>query len=364
MATVGRELLTLGVSLSCACMDYEFVDVDVDPGQVVECDFVQDEAVTEAWAYSCNPVFAPTDEDWLGSMSHTTFHSVDVLGHPFYQVWYIGQQAGAASDEEGAYQMGYATSDDGIEWTTHPDNPGWPERSPDDWDWADLQTLRVAWDPVRMAFLMLYGGIGADRSFFGAGVAASLDGQQWQLSSLNPVLPLGAAVNGVSFDWPLTLEVEDDGYTAYFGGSPASSSTLASSVYRLTTDDVERWDQPPTRVLSMDGEDGWDRYGVASADVVELNGRLYMFYVGVGDYIDHGSWYSVSDSFVGVAVSDDGGESWSKWGDQPLPLHRTTDGDVLAVAARTIGSRIHLWVTDHYSELDSYAIGYYLFIPE
>lgn len=357
-----RSCVAVIVSLLGACVEYDLGPVDVNPGEVVECDFVQDEDVPEVWEYSCNPVFAPTGESWLASMGDTSFSAVEVLGHPFYQVWYIGN-ANAGAD--GGDQFGYASSDDGIEWATHPENPGWPERQPDDWDWGALQTPSVTWDPNAAAFLMLYGGISAGHEVYGIGVASSRDGANWQLSDQNPVVPLGFYVNGVDYAWPLTVTAhEGDDYTAYFAGTPAGGDGDVQDIYRLTSDDPERWDQPATPVLSFGDGDAWDRFGVASADIVELDGRLYMFYVGIGDWVYQGDYRSVDKCYVGLAISDDDGESWERWSDGYLPLHRTAGGDVFAIGAQAIGSRIHLWVTDWYTENASTAIGYYLFVPE
>ena len=34
------------------------------------------------------------------------------------------------------------------------------------------------------------------------------------------------------------------------------------------------------------------------------------------------------------------------------------------VAARAVGSRIHIWVEDYYSDIDANGIGYFLYVPE
>lgn len=35
-----------------------------------------------------------------------------------------------------------------------------------------------------------------------------------------------------------------------------------------------------------------------------------------------------------------------------------------SIAARPVGSRIHLWLTDDYEDLDAAAVGYFVFEPE
>ena len=62
---------------------------------------------------------------------------------------------------------------------------------------------------------------------------------------------------------------------------------------------------------------------------------------------------------MGMATSPDG-NTWTKTGGV-IPVHQTNSGDVTSVAAHTVGSRIHLWITDEYDGQDG--VGYYLFDP-
>jgi hypothetical protein len=96
---------------------------------------------------------------------------------------------------------------------------------------------------------------------------------------------------------------------------------------------------------------------------VEYEGVEYLFYVGFGDWFENGNVRNTREQFLGLAVSHDEGESWQKVGDTPLPLNLTEDGNVNMVAARVVGSRIHLWVEDYYEDLGAGAVGYYLFLP-
>jgi hypothetical protein len=48
--------------------------------------------------------------------------------------------------------------------------------------------------------------------------------------------------------------------------------------------------------------------------------------------------------------------------DDPIPVNMTEEGEVSAVAANTVGTRIHLWITDNYDGVQ--AVGYFLYDPD
>ena len=119
-----RKLLAVGLAmLATLCLscdsDYRLTGTrpDVDPGDVTQCPFLPIEG-TRLSQYECNPVFTNTDEGWGGDVGSVGFHVTEVLGHPFYQMWYTSSPGGY-----GNYGMGYAVSADGTEWETDASNP-------------------------------------------------------------------------------------------------------------------------------------------------------------------------------------------------------------------------------------------------
>ena len=52
--------------------------------------------------------------------------------------------------------------------------------------------------------------------------------------------------------------------------------------------------------------------------------------------------------------------NWQRRSD-PIPVNRTSEGEVTAVAARTVGSRVNLWVTDNWD--GQVAVGYFIYDP-
>jgi hypothetical protein len=351
-----RRRLSLLALLAAGCIQYEFTAVDVDPEEITECDFTAYDDLPELSVYECNPVFTTTGESWAANLGQLAFGETLVLGHPFFQLWYVGWD-----EDYDAWSVGNAVSENGTDWLPHPENPSWPERDDGDWDAGSIQGLSVDWDPNLGGYTMLYGGISPAQDFFGVGIAGSRNGSEWALSPANPVLSLGLPYDGINYAWPLDLTIREGSYDAYFGGE-TDGETI--DVFRLQTDDAEDWNRAPERIFEAGEADAWDGQGVVQASVVDFNGVLYMFYVGFAQWQTSGSVRYTDQSHLGLAKSVDAGATWTRAFDAPLPLSNTTHGDITLVAARKIGSRIHLWVGDLYPDLDTNAVGYFLYTPE
>lgn len=354
--------LLLASLLTGCTQDYELAPepVDVDPGEVTACDFtrVVDVAgrATDFYAYDCNPVFSTTGEDWAASVDTTAFAVTEVLGHPFYQLWYTGVPD---ADSYGDYGLGYALSAEGTDWEPVPANPLLTEPAADQWDSSGMDGMQVLWDSALGKYLMLYQGYNLDRNRWGLGVATSSDGQAWKRLPSNPVLDLTAPGpdDVVGYCWPLGLTMGDvTGYTGYIAGY--DSQTGPCQVYTMAGADAETW-TPSSRLVLPAGERGtWDDEGTISLAIAEQGGEDLLFYVGFGDWVDFTTYRTSSRQYVGWARRD-GGE-WVKDPD-PLPLNQTAEGEVSAIAAQKIGDRVHLWITDTWG--DESAVGYFLYDP-
>lgn len=346
----------LAVLWGCGAEYQISAPLDVDPADVTECAFVPDDDRPALSSYDCNPVFQTTNEGWAPSLGGSTFAYADVLGHPFYQVWYVGYDSESPDD----WQLGYAVSADGTEWEAHEDNPGAPEREKGAWDGGWMQSPEVDFDPEAQSYYMLYGGISKDEGFFGVGLAGSRDGASWEMLPENPVLSLGGPYDGVQLSWPLAFDVRKESYEAWFAGSSPGGDQL--DIYQISTREISDWYQPVESVFEH-GEDGaWDDQGFIDAAVVELDGIEYMFYIGFGDWLDEGDVRYSEHAYVGLATREPG-ERWKRTSDDPLPLTQTRQGHASAIAAQVVGKRIHLWVTDLYDDLGTQAVGYFLYDP-
>lgn len=356
MNTPKIALLSL-VLLGCP-QEYEVIPEppDVDPGEVTECDFTR-VGDSDFYAYDCNPVFTTSDEPWAPTIGSSTFTVTEVLGHPFYQLWYVGEPTG---DGYGEYATGYAVSPNGTAWTPWRDNPMLEEPSSSAWDGSGMDALQVVWDPGTAQYVKLYQGYNLDSNEWGLGVATSQNGTSWSRLPSNPVLDLGVGSgNVIGWCWPLGLTLgEVAGYTGYIAGYRTANGPC--EVFLLGASDVGDW-RPQDKVVLAAGDPGdWDDEGVISLAVAELDGVRHMFYVGFGSWTDHGTYRSTAEQFLGHAVSTEPGQ-WDRERD-PVPVHTNDDGVVNSVAAVTVGSRIHLWVTDEYDGVS--AVGYFLYDPD
>ncbi|HNC96644.1 MAG TPA: hypothetical protein PLA94_10850 [Myxococcota bacterium] len=351
------------LSLLACQQDYSVTAIppNVDPGDVTECGFTRVDQ-TDYYRYDCNPVFSTTGEGWAPTIGSTAFAVTEVLGHPFYQIWYQGVPDDTAA---GGYGLGYAASPDGTVWTPYPDNPLLTEPSGGGaFDASSMDAMQVLWDSGTEQYLMLYQGVNLDKSLWGLGVATSSDGHTWARLPSNPVLDLTepkGKVNG--YCWPLGLTKGDiAGFTGYIAGYTSPNGPCEA--FRINSPNLRDW-EPDTNVIFEAGKAGkWDDQGQLSLAIANLKKERHMFYVGFGDWEDHPGYRTTKNQFLGHATWD--GSAWQRDAD-PLPLHNTEGGDVNAVAAVTVGKRIHLWVTDAYTLDDgteTQAVGYFLYDPD
>lgn len=345
----------LAVALAGCGAEYTIGPVDVHPSEVTACGFDVVDGAPELERYSCNPVFVATDEPWATSLTSVTFGHTDVLGHPFYQLWYF------AEGDDGPLS-GYATSPDGTEWTPHADNPQWAPVSADAWDGGIVQNATVAWDPAIGAHVLLYGGISVDRSFFGLGVATANDGHTWVRAATNPVVDLRLLFGGAAIAWPMSVNIDAEGEVSAWLAAMDDDEHLG--MYRYTTPDPLSWLTAGEEVLAAGRAGAFDDQGFTSAAVAELDGVQYLFYVGFGRWEDVPGTEirQARDSFLGLATSDDDGQTWRREDTEPLPIHVADDGQVHSVAAQTVGSRILLWVTDEYPDVGP-GVGTFVYTP-
>ena len=355
--------------LLAACeQDYEVnpTPPDVDPADVTECGFTRVES-TAYYRYDCNPVFTSTGEDWADQIGSTAFNVTEVVGHPFYQLWYTGLVDDGTSFPP--YAMGYAVSPDGTEFTASEDNPVLDTGEPEEFDSDYMSGNQVVWDPESAQYVMIWQGIHDDpvptKILNGLGVATSEDGRSWSRLGKNPVFDFGQDdAREVNYCWPLDLTLgEVSGYTGYVAGSSGGDNVC--EVYKLNASSLGDWKASDQVVLPVGERDSWDGTGMISMSIASLGGTRYMYYVGFESWTRQGNYVLATNSKLGLAMYDEDQGEWVKE-EGPLPLNLTDDGDVSGVEALRVGNRIHLWITDLY-EVDGeekQAIGYFLYDPD
>lgn len=363
------RFLPLFVVVAAACeQDYTVVATppDVDPADVTECGFTRVES-TAFYRYDCNPVFTSTEEGWLDSIGSTAFNVTEVAGHPMYQLWYTGLVDDGSDFPP--YSMGYAASADGTDFTPFPDNPVMDQGGNSSFDADYMSGNQVVWDPDSEQYVMIWQGINDDSNpadiVNGIGVGTSPDGEHWSRFDKNPVFDLGNDGSAVHYCWPLDLTLGDvSGYTGYIAGHNGNANFCG--IYRINGSSLGSWKGADEPVLDVGDPGSWDDQGMTAMSIAQLSGKNYMFYVGFDSWTNAGNYVSATNPLFGMATYDTDSAKWERSSAEPIPLNNTRDGDVGGVEALTVGTRIHLWITDQYGEgADaSTGIGYFLFDPE
>lgn len=360
MSMASTRWILLAASVACG-QEYDVVGgpVDVDPADVLACDFspIPD---TKFSVYDCNPVFSGTEEDWGEGFVSVGFRTQTVLGHPFYQIWYTADDGDGAF---GNYGLGYAISGDGTHWEVHEANP----IIDDDrgWDASQMDQVRVVWDADTKQYVLAYQGFNTAAGTWGLGMFTSADGIHWnEFNDGEPVLDFTRpAATDVTYCWPVGFSwTEEDGYSGYLGGQPPSGRNVCQ-IYAFQGDDIEDGLDLERDVVLRAGPEDYDAAGMASAATVLYDDTWYMFYVGFESWVDQGTYQTSLNHSLNLATSTDG-VTWEKHPDNPMPIALTEPGVIGEVAAQLVGSRIHLWITDEYEDIDQSAVGYYLFEPD
>jgi hypothetical protein len=194
----------------------------------------------------------------------------------------------------------YATSNDGIAWTT-------PELVLDagtsgDWDDYCVRAPQVLHMGTR--YLMWYLASRSD-GLYGIGLALSSDGVTWTRCSANPVMSPGN--NGGWDDWALSrFAIAFDGtqYRMWYGAQQVNGGTVR--IGAAASNNGISWTKYSDNPVLNIG-DGWDSQHVIPESVVLCNGIYRMWYTGRHDPL----WS------VGMAISADG-FSWTKCDKNPV----------------------------------------------
>jgi beta-1,2-mannobiose phosphorylase / 1,2-beta-oligomannan phosphorylase len=168
------------------------------------------EGQTQQWTkYAGNPVLEhgePGDCD-----EGVVDHSEVLFDGVMYHMWYAGGPVVHDTD------ICYATSTDGVHWDKWP-NPVLLRGAPGEWDAGFVQPGAVLWDGG--LYHMWYGAcVSSDTLPCQTGYATSEDGLAWTKHPDNPVLPVGNAGTWDSSNALITAVVADGGgFRAWYWG--------------------------------------------------------------------------------------------------------------------------------------------------
>jgi predicted GH43/DUF377 family glycosyl hydrolase len=216
---------------------------------------------------SANPVLEPGGS---GSWDESINSARVIKDSPIYKMWY------AASED--AMRIGYATSDDGKNWSKHPDNPVLDVGGAGAWDEREVTCPHIIKDG--MTYKMWYTGKDNDDNY-GLGYATSSNGTVWTKYSGNPVLTPGVlgAWDHQGVLCPSVL-MNDSVYRMWYFGKSDSDPSIDSIGYATSPDGIDWRKDSNNPILEPGAKDEWDDYGVSGPSVILDNSTYKMWYQG------------------------------------------------------------------------------------
>jgi len=257
-------------------------------------------AQTEWVEDPANPVIGPADPaDWDGG-NRNPMAVIEVDGT--YHLYFNGHAEGAAFLD--SYDIGHATSSDGVSWEMDPANPVLTRGADGEWDDGSLWGVGMIHD--QSGFRMWYSGSGGED--FPAGYATSADGSVWTKYPGNPIIDVGPSGsfddNGVM---PNTVIFRNGTYQMWYtsGKAVGGPDDYDWRIGYAESDDGLSWTKHPEPVL--EGDEGWDSWVVFAPSVLFDGSTYHMWYEGAVPGVPA----------IGYAVSPDGIE-WTRFWRNPV----------------------------------------------
>ena len=262
--------------------------------------------------YASNPIIQPT----TGWESGVVLTPAVIKQGDTLKMWYTG-----STSLFNPSSIGYAWSLDGITWTRYGGNPVMSGRS-GEWDDQGIAMPVVISDGDTLR--MWYGGGGLSPDEWDLGYAVSVDGINWTRFP-NPVLQRGSAGEWNADVLATGGAMKEEGiYKMWFTGgtgsvSPANQNTKTSIGYATSTDGLNWiiYDDPTTISAPYEfsdpviehGESGeWDSNETFSSSVINTFTGYELWYSG---------WQAGSSQNIGYATSLNGIE-WVKHTNNPV----------------------------------------------
>jgi predicted GH43/DUF377 family glycosyl hydrolase len=236
--------------------------------------------------YSGNPVFLPSGSYW----NYSGVQQPKILIENNLIKMYFTAQGGAYSG-----YIGYAYSNDGINWTINSNNPVLSPGPGNTWDATAVAGGTIIHDDN--GYKLFYAGWTDPSSSWHIGLATSTDGINWTKYP-NPVFYAGS-----SWEFQIgpssIIKVNGIYYLYYYGRNlPVLKIGLA------TSPDGINWTRHPSNPILV-ADQSWEGSGVYSAYVYEKNGQFELIYM------------NAAGTGFGKATSPDG-INWTKNASNPF----------------------------------------------
>lgn len=171
-----------------------------------------------------------------------------------------------------------------------------------EWDCADLLNPSVI--EIGEKYYNYYSGFDGEK--WSTGLAISEDGINWEKYKNNPVISLSdkgwdskyIAANGAA------VYFDNKIYYYYQGMNEEGVTQVGLAISENTVDFVKQ----ENAVITCGEAGTWDSNGIADPYIIEHNGKLYMYYLGMNE---------LNIQRLGVAVSEDG-LNWTKSNANPI----------------------------------------------
>jgi len=239
--------------------------------------------------YESNPIFTGTGEDtWDKQIRERGYI---IREGNTYHLWYTGY-----SPKDVTKFLGYATSEDGIKWTRHKENPIYTA------NWVEDMFVVES----KGKYYMFAEGRGDS-----AHMLVSSDKIHWEERGILDIRQTnGNPIEKGAFGTPTVIIEKGIWYLFYERDD--------RGVWLATSKDHQTWvnvqDQP---VLAM-GPETYDKFGLAMNQVIKYKGNYYGYYHGTG----FKDWHEWSTN---VAVSKDL-IHWKKYAGNPIVKNNQSSG--------------------------------------
>ena len=234
-----------------------------------------------------NPVLEPGGEGTWSNETLIALPSVEYSGGIFH-MWYFGFSGGNG-------ELGYATSEDGVNWTKHPNNP--VLGCGDYGCWDEKAVLGPGVIINNGQFKMWYVGSNQLDDFAGIGYASSNDGINWE-KNLNPVITKNENETNI---WAArVLNIGEEYFMWYTEGM--WGGTRLDIRFAYSADGIE-WSRETDNIAITRGElSEWDSkiLGFPSVIYDEDENKYKMWFHAAGLDLVRKIGYAESDGPTGV----------------------------------------------------------------
>ena len=235
--------------------------------------------------YVNNPILEPGPTNW----DLVNVFDPCIIYNGAHMMWFTGQET--------LYdQVGYASSIDGLTWTKYNNNPIMIPDLGMGWDNAGISGPSVIYDEG--IYKMWYTGV--SNSIYQIGYATSTDGISWTKYISNPVLTPDLSIQWemTSVKQPSVFKTNGQ-YIMYYSGRGATGSNNKYQIGRAVSNNGTDWiKETANPILTPGSYPAWDDVYVMDP-CVTFNGQEYMmWYVGVSGSISQIGYATSADGIT------------------------------------------------------------------